>query len=165
MIKVYRLNLSLFFLTILGVSVLFSCTLTSQQETQLNADLNNLIIVRNEGDALSFMDYTHPTIVKHHKQKGNTPFKKRFQEVPKKLEQIDKFAEITFWNKGYVKSTISKDTMIQAKIQITLIKDNVELDSSLFYFGITSKNISNWTFVSESDYFTIFPKNLRLFSE
>lgn len=150
---------------LMGVITFSSCTLSTQQETQLNADMNQLIIVRNDGDALSYMDYTHPIIVKHYKQKGPIPFKEKFQEITRRHERKGSQSEIIFWNKGYIKSTKSNDSLIQSKIQITLIQDYKELDSSTFFYGITTKNADNWTFISKADYFSVFPEKLRLFRE
>src|SRR5690554_7033522 len=76
-------------LTVLfGASLLLaSCTLTTEQETKLNADMNLLIKVRNEGDALSYLNLTHPLIVKHYKEKGDAVFKSKFQEMPRQKDQ------------------------------------------------------------------------------
>lgn len=159
------MRLRRFFLGLLGVMTLSFCTLSTQQETQLNANMNQFIILRNDGDALSFMDYTHPIIVKHYKQKGDSIFKAKFQEVPRRQEQGKVKSELIYWDQGYIKGTAANDSLVQAKIQVSLIKDYKALDSSTLFFGITTTTASNWTFVSKEDYFSIFPEELRLFKE
>jgi hypothetical protein len=156
---------SRFIVGLFVIFTLFSCTLSTQQETVLNSNMNQLITVRNEGDALSYMDYTHPIIVKHYKQKGTVFFKEKFQEVSRENEQNENQSKVIFWDKGYIKSTKANDSLIQAKIQISLIQNNKPLDSSALFYAITTKNASNWTFVSRTDYFSVFPEKLRLFEE
>ena len=152
-------------LTVLfGASLLLaSCTLTTEQETKLNADMNLLIKVRNEGDALSYLNLTHPLIVKHYKEKSDAVFKSKFQEMPRQKDQDKDKAELIYWKGGYIKSIASNDSLIHAKIQFTLMQNHQDLDSSSIYYGINKKQSSNWTFVSAADYFTVLPKEMRLF--
>lgn len=127
--------------------------------------MNQLIIVRNDGDALSFMNYTHPIVVKYYKQKGDSIFKNKFQEIPRKINQDKIKTKLIYWENGYIKSTKSSDSLVQAKIQITLVQNHKSLDSSTFYYGLTTKSSSSWTFVSKEDYFSILPQEMRLFKD
>lgn len=151
-----------YLIVLLGLS---TCTFSTQQEMQLNKDLSNFILVRNEGDALSYLNFTHPLIVNHYKDLGDSIFKKKFQEVPKKEEQNLTKKEIVYWNKGYIKSAKSNDSLIQAKVEITLFQKNKALDSTTVLYAISTQQSKNWLFIHQEDYLTVFPKTYRLFSE
>jgi len=155
--RIYLLSLILLFTT--------SCTLSTQQETQLNKDIKTYILIRNEGDALSYLNYTHPIIVTHYKNQGDSILKNKFQELPKKKNQHLNKKEIIYWNKAYTKGTKSNDSILQAKIELTLLRKDRELDSSVVIFATSTHLSENWLFVSHKDYFNVFPKGLRLFSE
>lgn len=149
------------------VSLLFvGCDLTTEQETQLNKDLSNLIIVRNNGDALSYLNYTHPIVVKHYKSLGDSIYKERFQSTSSKSTRDYLDTSEVYWLNSYQKDIKSDDSLIQVKVEITLAKGYDKIDSTLSIYGVAKKNGSNWLFVEEHDYFSdYFPSHLRLFTE
>lgn len=151
---------------LLFILVLSSCELTTEQETQLNKDLSNLITVRNNGDALSYLNHTHPIIVKHYKSLGDSVYKKRFQTVTSKTSRDNVDSSEFYWTNAYQKSVKSNDSLIQVKIEVFLAKGYDKIDSTSFIYGIANKNGSNWLFVEEQDYYSdYFPSDLRLFEE
>lgn len=142
------------------------CELTTEQETQLNKDLSNLLSVRNNGDALSYLNYTHPIIVKHYKSLGDSVYKSRFQSISPKTSRDYLDSNEFYWTNAYQKDIISGDSLIQVKIQVNLAKGYDKIDSTATIYGIAKKNGSNWLFVEQQDYFSgYFPENLRLFEE
>ena len=145
---------------------LVSCDLSTEQETQLNKDLSNLITVRNNGDALSYLNYTHPIIVKHYKSLGDSVYKQRFQSIsPKNSRDYLDTSEV-YWVNAYQKDIKSNDSLIQVKVQITLAKGYDKIDSSSTIYGVAKKNGSNWLFIEEHDYFSeYFPNDLKLFKQ
>lgn len=154
-------------LIFLVLFILFvGCDLSTEQETQLNKDLSNLITVRNNGDALSYLNYTHPIIVKHYKSLGDSLYKQRFQSIsPKSSREYLDTSEI-YWVNAYQKEIKSNDSVIQVKVQITLAAGYDKIDSSSTIYGVAKKNGSNWLFIEEHDYFSdYFPNDLKLFTE
>ena len=149
----------------LVISLTSSCTLSTQQEARLAKDLSAFIMVRNEGDALAYLNLMHPTVVKYYRKQSDSAFIQRFQEVPKKKEQHMQTDSLVYWDKGYVKYTTSDDSLVQAKIEISLFRQRELMDSVTTIYALSSSNKSNWLFVSESDYFSILPKELQLFEE
>ncbi len=157
--KVVLIFLTLFF-------IVSSCELSTDQETQLNKDLSNLISVRNNGDALSYLNYTHPIIVKHYKSLGDSIYKSRFQSISPKTSRDYLDTSEVFWANAHQKEVKSDDSLIQVKVQITLARGYDKIDSSNTIYGIAKKNGSNWLFVEQQDYFSdYFPDDLRLFKE
>ncbi|PHR46684.1 MAG: hypothetical protein COA32_09375 [Fluviicola sp.] len=154
-------------LSLLILFVIFTgCDLSTEQETQLNKDLSNLIIVRNNGDALSYLNYTHPIVVKYYKSLGDSIYKKRFQSVSPKSSREYLDTSAVYWTNAYQKEIKSDDSLIQVKVQITLAKGYDEIDSSNTIYAVSKKNGSNWLFIESQDYFSdYFPEDLRLFQK
>lgn len=143
-----------------------SCEMTTDQETQLNKDLSNLISVRNNGDALSYLNHTHPIVVKHYKSLGDSIYKNRFQVITAKSSRDRVDTSKVYWANTYQKSVKSNDSLIQVKVEISLVKGYDKIDSTNIIYGIAKKNGSNWLFVEEFDYFSnYFPDDLRLFEK
>lgn len=141
------------------------CDLSTEQETQLNKDLSNLISVRNNGDALSYLNYTHPIIVKYYKSLGDSVYKNRFQPISPKSSRDGLDTSEVYWTNAYQKEVKSDDSLIQVEVQITLARGYDKIDSSSTVYAIAKKNGSNWLFVEQHDYFSdYFPGNLRLFN-
>lgn len=154
----------LFFLILLILAT--GCDLSTEQETQLNKDLSNLISVRNNGDALSYLNYTHPIIVKYYKSLGDSIYKERFQSISPKSSRDYLDTSEVYWTNAYQKAIKSNDSLVQVKVQITLAKGYDKIDSTTTLYGIAKKNGSNWLFVEQQDYYSdYFPKYLRLFDE
>lgn len=146
------------------ICVLSSCVLSTEQEIQLNKDLANLISVRNNGDALSYLNLTHPLIVKYYKSQGDAVYKNRFQVVQQKSSRNDVDTSKIYWSNAYQKDIKSNDSTIQVKVEVSLLKGYQEIDSVLIIYAITKRKASNWLFVEEQDYFSdYFPEELRLF--
>lgn len=147
-------------------TLMVACDLSTEQETQLNKDLSNLITVRNNGDALSYLNYTHPIVVKYYKSLGDSIYKKRFQSISPKSSRDYLDTSEVYWVNAYQKDIKSDDSLIQVKVQITLAKGYDKMDSSTTIYGVAKKSGSNWLFIEEQDYFSdYFPTNLRLYKE
>lgn len=143
-----------------------SCEMNTEQETQLNKDLANLISVRNNGDALSYLNFTHPIVVKHFKSLGDSIYKNRFQVISPKSSRYDLDTAEVYWTNSYQKAVKSDDSLLQVKIQISLARGYDKIDSTNTIYGIAKKNGSNWLFVEQQDYFSdYFPNSLRLFEK
>ncbi|MDX1652073.1 MAG: hypothetical protein R3277_06250 [Brumimicrobium sp.] len=154
-----------FLLALSLIYVFVSCELSTEQETALNRDTSELINARNRGDALSYLNYTHPLVVKHYKLQGDSIFKARFQEVEPKTNHEVYFPEDEIlWRNSFYRSFKSNDSIIQVEIEISLSEGREDLDSTVKVYGITGKENSKWLFVEERDYYAdYFPKELRLF--
>jgi hypothetical protein len=140
--------------------------MNTEQETQLNKDLSNLISVRNNGDALSYLNFTHPIVVKHFKSLGDSIYKNRFQVISPKSSRYDLDTAEVYWTNSYQKSVKSDDSLLQVEIQISLARGYDKIDSTNTIYGIAKKNGSNWLFVEQQDYFSdYFPHSLRLFEK
>lgn len=141
-----------------------SCELSTEQETQLNKDLANLLEVRNSGDALSYLNHTHPIVVKYYKSLGDSIYKQRFQAVKQKSSRNEIDSAEVYWTNAYQKKTQSNDSLIQVEIQVSLAQGYEKLDSTNTIYAFAKKDGSNWLFVEYQDYFSdYFPAKYRLF--
>lgn len=145
--------------------ILVSCSLSTEQEMELNHSLNNMIQARNDGDGLSYLNFTHPAIVKHYKDKGDSILKKKFQEIPKRSERGHfENDSLIYWGTGYVKEVRNQDSVIQARIEIQLYKNHELLDSNAVFYATSFENETDWIFANSNDYFSsVFPVEHRLF--
>lgn len=143
-----------------------ACSMTAEQELELNRSLKELVEARNSGDALSYLNATHPAIVKYYDDLGEDAMQDRFQEVPKPSGNRTNRRDSTsiVWGSYYIKSSKTSDSLLQVKVEIQLIQDNERMDSSLIMYATTPRSKSNWLFVTESDYhLAVYPDFLKLF--
>lgn len=151
--------------TVLVLSIV-SCTLSTQQEMALNKALSNLIEARNNGDGLSYLNYTHPAVVKHYKKAGDSILIKRFQEVPEQKSRQLFDEDYIYWDKGYIKQVKSTDSIIQAQIEIRLFENGKRLDSVVTLYATSFNDETDWLFTLENDYHTsYFPSAQKLFKK
>lgn len=148
-----------------GLFLAFACSLSTEQEMALNKTMSNMIEARNTGDGLSYLNYTHPAIVKHYKGLGDSILKLKFQEVPQDNRGIYE-PEATYWGSGYVKEVKEKDSIIQAKVEIKLYQDHQPIDSVVTFYATSFGTETDWLFAEKKDYNSdYFPENHRLFKD
>ncbi|MFA5574171.1 MAG: hypothetical protein WC994_03850 [Brumimicrobium sp.] len=153
-----RKNIMLLLLSFFVVS----CSINTEKEQQLQKDLRNFIIIRNDGDILSLINYSHPKIVRHYKNLGDSVLIHEFKNFS--IESVGSDTLI-YWNRSKVTGIKAKGTNIQSRIEIELIQKSRKLDSSVIVYGFTDKELSNWLFALEKDYFTIISPEIRLFTD
>lgn len=145
---------------------MISCELSTKQEMSLNKSIKDLIIARNNGDALSYLDYTHPIITKHYKSQDDDVFRERFQSVKPKTSRDVVNTDEVYWQNTYQKKVKSNDEYIQVEIEVSLVKGYDHIDSTHTIYAITKLESNDWLFVEQQDYFSnYFPKKLRLFDK
>ena len=147
------------------VVLISSCTLSTQQEMNLNKDIQQFIQIRNQGDALSYLNYIHPAIVRHYKNLGDSTFKDKFEVLPHNKNSFGSRADVIYWNQSYIKSVTKRDSLYEAKVEISLIKNSERQDSTTTFYAISTNDASNWLFVSEFDYFNVLGEEWRLFGK
>jgi hypothetical protein len=145
----------------------FSCKMSTEQELSLNKSLLRMVEARNSGDALSYLNFTHPAIVKHYTAQGDSALIKKFQEVPVMGSRDDLKQEgLIRWGEGYTKEVKQNDSILQAEVEIQLYREYELLDSTAIFYATCFKDELDWNFVNESDYGkSYFPASLRLFEE
>ncbi len=141
--------------------LLGSCTLNADQEVSLNNALTSYINSRNNGAVMSYVAYTHPKVVSHYKNEGDSAFQSRF----------DVSNEYTrpFFQDGLIRTTQKNNNTIHVKYQFKKIED-YDYDmhvSEAAVIAISEDEGQNWFFTDEDDYFntTIFKNNERLISK
>jgi hypothetical protein len=143
---------------------LFSCSLSTEQEMSLNQSIINMVESRNQGDGLSYLNHTHPAVVKHYKSLGDSVLIQKFQEIPERKSRNHFNSDWVYWSTGYVKEVEHEDTLTQAKIEIQLYKNNKVLDSTLIFYATSFEGETDWLFAKSEDYYaSYFPVEQRLF--
>jgi hypothetical protein len=126
--------------------------------------MNNMIEARNTGDGLSYLNYTHPAVVKYFNKLGDSLLKQKFQEVPESTSRYQFDEDYIYWGSGYVKEVRNSDSIIQAKIEIMLYENHNLIDSTVTFYATSFENESAWLFSISTDYHSsYFPVEQRLF--
>ncbi|MGM0480249.1 MAG: hypothetical protein ACQERC_13590, partial [Bacteroidota bacterium] len=110
------------FYILLSLGLITACSMSGEQELELNRSLKALIEARNSGDALSYLNATHPAIVKYYDDLGEKAMHNRFQEVPKPTEsrETNRDSTVTTWGSYYIKGSRTSDSLLQVKVEIQL---------------------------------------------
>jgi hypothetical protein len=142
------------FLLLLVLISCFACTLNAEQEQALARDISKYFEARNNGDALMYLSFTHPSVVKHYQLLGNEKIRERFQRDDYK------------WQSFMQKDIVQKDELYQVKMEVRMGDYYNEIDSTVMLYATSRENGLNWLFIEEQDYFQdYFPEKERLFSE
>jgi hypothetical protein len=133
--------------------VLFSCSLSADQELHLGRDIGAYIEARNSGDAIQQIGLTHPSVVKVYVHKGEDALKERFQEITPRLKVSDPITaqDATFFWKNYYVMRTSK-TGNQIEVSITVQAENKQGDKKqIDVIASSLNNGENWVFYFEDE--------------
>ncbi len=140
--------------------LLGSCTLNADQEASLNNALTSYINSRNNGAVMSYVAFTHPNVVNHYKNAGDSVFQSHF----------DVSNEYTrpFFQDGLIRSTEKNGNTIHVKYLFKKIEAN-DFDRQMtdaIIIAMSNDNGTSWFFAEEEDYFNwkIFKKDELLIS-
>lgn len=137
--------------------LVFSCTLSAEQENKLNKQLSKYIKAYNSSNTLEYAGLTHPAVVRYYTSLGDSSFIRHFSNnIPGEEVSLDDplFREMK-----------SEGTWIERKY--TIRKNSYRLsDKNYELYAISSDGGNNWFFLSEEDYFQEkIPLKRRLFSK
>lgn len=144
------------------------CELSTEQEMALNRDINLIVDSRNQGDALMYLGLTHPSIVRHFKDQGDSAVKQRFQQLPPHTNSryyYQFFDENYFiWERHYQRGIQKEEGSIQVKIRVNgYFTDDSGKDSSFYLYAISSDKGLSWSFAEEQDYYSDYFTEIRFF--
>lgn len=133
--------------------VLFSCSLSADQELHLSRDLGAYIEARNTGDAIQQIGLTHPSVVKVYVEKGEDALKERFQEIIPRLKASDPITEndsTFFWKNYYVMRTSKAGNQIEVSIALQA-KNKQGYKKQIDVIASSLNNGENWVFYFEEE--------------
>lgn len=137
--------------------LVFSCTLSAEQENRLNKQLSKYIRAYNENNTLEYAGLSHPAVVRHYSSLGDSNFIAHFS---------NKIGEnsVNLYNPLF-RDMKSQGDWIERKY--TISKDSPEeFDKNYELYAISSDAGNNWFFITEEDYFLQkIPLKHRLFSK
>lgn len=143
------------FITLLFL--VFSCTLSAEQENRLNKQLSKYIRAYNENNTLEYAGLSHPAVVRYYSSLGDSNFIEHFSN---KIEENS----VNLYNPLF-REMKSQGSWIERKY--TVNKDSrEESDKDYELYAISSDAGNNWFFLTEEDYFLQkIPLKHRLFSK
>ena len=131
-----------FFLLFNCLFILTACGLNANQEKTLNSAVVKYLFAVNSDLKLSRASYTHPSVLKYYKSKGNDQFKNYFLK------------EEMIWTDFVIGRIESKENYVHVELKIALKKDEysepVKKRNSIF--AISDDSGSTWFFVENEDY-------------
>lgn len=143
--------------SILLLLLVFSCTLSAEQENRLNKQLSKYIKSYNENNTLEYAGLSHPAVVRYYSSLGDSNFIEHFS---------NKIGEnsVNLYNPLF-RDMKSQGNWIERKY--TVNKDSSEeSDKDYELYAISSDAGNNWFFLTEEDYFLQkIPLKHRLFSK
>ncbi len=146
------------FSNFIGILLLvFSCTLSAEQENRLNKQLSKYIKSYNENNTLEYAGLSHPAVVRYYTSLGDSKFIEHFSG------NIGENA-VNLYNPLF-KEMKSQGDWIERKYTIQK-ESREESDKEYELYAISSDAGNNWFFLTEEDYFLQkIPLKHRLFSK
>lgn len=131
-----------YFLFFVCVLFLFACGLNASQEKSLNMAVAKYLFAVNEDLKLSRASYTHPSVLKFYKKKGQNEFKNLFVK------------EEMIWTDAVLGKIVTKGNAVQVELKVALKKDEYSSPEKerISIFALSEDNGSSWFFVEEHDY-------------
>lgn len=130
------------FLLFVFILFLFACGLNASQEKSLNMAVAKYLFAVNEDLKLSRASYTHPSLLKYYKKKGEEEFKSLFDK------------EKMIWTDAVVGKIEMNGKIVQVELKIALKKDEYSTPEKdrISIFALSEDTGSSWFFVEESHY-------------
>lgn len=149
MLKVLNILIVLF--------LVFSCTLSAEQENRLNKQLSRYIKAYNENNTLEYAGLSHPAVVRYYTSLGDADFMKHFSnEIGENT--------VNLYNPLFREMKTKGDWMER---KYTIHKESREESNKNYeIYAISSDAGNNWFFLMQEDYFLQkIPLKYRLFSK
>lgn len=139
--------------------ILFSaCTLSGEQESRLNEQLNQFIEAYNDNDPLVVSAGTHVSVIKFYKEQGDTAFINKF----KQKDDEDRL----FFDNPMMLETKELGKSIQRVYTVEKATESTFLTDEYRIFAVSENKGETWFFVLEEDYYDKNIKGLkRLFKK
>jgi hypothetical protein len=138
--------------------ILGACTLSGEQESRLNEQLNQYIEAINDNNPLVVTAGTHPAIVKYYKKSLDSTFVMHFQQK----ENADRL----FFNNPMMQETKESGKTIQRTYLVEKATETDFITDDYRIFALSDNGGESWFFAREEDYFDSQIKELkRLFKK
>ena len=121
-----------------------ACTLSGEQEERLNKQLGRYIAAHNDGRLLELIGLTHPAVVKHYKQQGDSLFIEHFREMPDSAK--------TYFEDPTYRDMKDKGKLIQRKYWVDYYTADAEISREYCIFALSDDGGDNWLFMRQEDY-------------
>ncbi|WP_343631507.1 hypothetical protein [Fluviicola sp.] len=149
MLKFFNFTMVLF--------LVFSCTLSAEQENRLNKQLSKYVKSYNENNTLEYAGLSHPAVVRYYTSLGDSEF-------------IQHFSNETGENSVNLYNPLFREMKSQGdwiERKYTIYKETRDdSDKNYEIYAISSDAGNNWFFLTQEDYFLQkIPLKHRLFSK
>lgn len=121
-----------------------SCTISGEQEEQLNVQLGNYMNAHNEQHLLELIGLTEPHVVRYYKNQGDSTFTVYFKDFHDGNQ--------TYFENPTYRETKSEGKLIQRKYWVEYYTNIVEINHEYCIFALSDDGGDNWFFLKQDDY-------------
>jgi hypothetical protein len=122
------------------------CTLSGEQEDQLNRQLMKYMDAYNDNNTLQLVALTHPAVVRFYKEHGDTIFLSSFHQ-----KEADDSR--TYYDNSLNRETKSLGKSIQRKFWVEKYTETEEINPEYCIFALSEDGGNTWFFINQDDYF------------
>lgn len=132
-----------------------SCTISGEQEEQLNNQLGRYIEAHNNSDnqLLQLVGMTHPEIVRYYKNQGDSTFVFHFKDL--------KNGEKTFLQNPTYRDMVTEGKVIHRKYWVEYFTQTTEINHRYGLYAISRDGGNNWYFLREDEYYNSSIKGFK----
>ncbi len=147
----------LYLTLLINALILNACTLSGDQESKLNNQLNNYIKAYNKRNTLFLTALTHHSVVDYYLKDSIESFDIHFNPTYDSIR--------TYYNNPMNRGTESDGKYIQRKYSVEKYSEIKEINPEYFIFALSEDKGNTWFFVTETDYYNTEIPLKRLFKK
>lgn len=132
------------------IFILTGCGLSPKQELNLSRDITAYIDARNTGDAIEFIGYTYPSVVKNFVNIDTVALIERFQQVPQNFNYSADRDSIFYWKSYYIKSVSKRGAFVEVSLDISA-RNNSGEKKSFEHLAVSLNEGENWLFLEADE--------------
>lgn len=133
-----------YFFPLLILILVASCTISGEQEEQLNNQLGKYTKAHNNGQLLQLIGLTQPEAVRFYKEQGDSLFIQHFKDL--------KDGEKTYLINPTYREMKAEGKLIQRKYWIEYYTNEAEINHRYSLYALSKDGGDNWFFLREDEY-------------
>lgn len=133
-----------YFLPIFIAILVASCTISGEQEEQLNNQLGNYIRSHNNGQLLQLIGLTQPEAVRFYKNQGDSLFIVHFKDL--------KDGQKTYLEDPTYREMKTEGKLIQRKYWVQYYTNEAEINHRYHLYALSEDGGDSWFFLREDEY-------------
>ncbi|HLP53769.1 MAG TPA: hypothetical protein VK151_02025 [Fluviicola sp.] len=144
-----------YFFPVFLVILVASCTISGEQEEQLNNQMGKYLNAHNNGQLLQLIGLTQPEVVRFYKNQGDSLFVRHFKDL--------KDGEKTYMVDPTYREMKAEGKLVQRKYWVQYYTNKAEINHRYNLYALSRDGGDNWFFLREDEYANSAIQFKRLF--